>query len=84
VAAFNADDGDVDVVADAISLCFECVYVRAYNVLNADNFVITENCYTRISRGAFEGAHKIYFNGSTSLRALLDDDESEVVSRCDD
>ena len=31
VAAFNADDGDVDVVAGAISLCFECVYVRAYN-----------------------------------------------------
>ena len=28
VAAFNAGDGDVDVVADAISLCFECVYAR--------------------------------------------------------
>ena len=84
VAAFNAVDGDVDVVADAISLCFECVKMRAYNLWNADNS--TEICKQSINRGAFEGAHKIffYFNGSTSFRALLDDDESEVVSRCDD
>ena len=41
VAAFNAGDGDVDVVADAISLCFECVKMRAYNLWNADN--LTKN-----------------------------------------
>ncbi len=38
VAAFNAGDGDVAIVADAISLCFECVKMRAYNLWNADIF----------------------------------------------
>ena len=63
-------------------LCASSAFVRAYNLLNADNLVITEI----VQKCGCKSAHKIffYFKGSTSLRALLDNDESEFVSRCDD